>query len=125
MTEPDNPEVHFHLAECLYRQKHTRAALERYYVAAEIDHEYLEAWTQVGCVHQELGQLESALDAFDIALDVHADYADAHYHRAETLYEMGRADEAVDHWQTYLEHDSRGPWADTARQRLANLQSEI
>ncbi|MEZ6146462.1 MAG: tetratricopeptide repeat protein [Planctomycetaceae bacterium] len=125
MTEPDNPEVHFHLAECLYRQKHTRAALERYYVAAELDHEYLEAWTQVGCVHRELGHLESALDAFDIALDVHPDYADAHYHRAETLYEMGRAEEAIDHWQTYLEHDSRGPWADTARQRLANLRSEI
>ncbi len=125
MTEPSNPEVHFHLAECLYRQKHTRAALERYYVAAELDQEYLEAWTQVGCVHQELGQLESALDAFDIALDVHADYADAHYHRAETLLELGRAEEAVGHWETYLEHDSRGPWADIARQRLANLQSEI
>ncbi len=125
MTESSNPEVHFHLAECLYRQKHPRAALERYYVAAELDQEYLEAWTQVGCVHRELGQLESALDAFDIALDVHADYADAHYHRAETLFELDRAEEAVGHWQTYLEHDSRGPWADMARQRLANLKSEV
>ncbi len=119
MSEPTNPEAHFHLAECLYRQHELRAALERYYVAAEEDHEYLEAWTQIGCLHRELGEPEAALDALDIALDVHPDYAEAHYHKAEVLHERGRGDEAAHHWKAYLEHDSRGPWADTARQRLA------
>ncbi len=124
MNEPTNPEAHFHLAECLYRQHEPRAALERYYVAVEEDHEYLEAWTQIGCLHRELGEPDSALDALDIALDVHPDYAEAHYQKAEVLHELGRAAEAADHWKTYLAHDSRGPWADTARQRLANLRSE-
>lgn len=118
MTEPSNPEAHFHLAECLYRRREVRAALERYYVAAEGDHEYLEAWTQIGCLHRELGEPDAALDAFAIALNVHADYAEAHYHTAEILHELGRAAEAADHWRAYLEHDSRGPWADIARQRL-------
>jgi hypothetical protein len=31
---------------------------------------------------------------------------------------MGRTDEAVVHWERYLQFDSRGPWAEQARQRL-------
>jgi tetratricopeptide (TPR) repeat protein len=123
MTEPSNPEVHFYLAECLYRRREVRAALERSYVAAELDHEYLEAWTQIGCLHRELGEPESALDAFGIALAIHADYAEAHYHKAEVLHELGRSAEAIAHWETYLAHDSRGPWADIARQRLESEMS--
>jgi tetratricopeptide (TPR) repeat protein len=120
MTDPHNPEVHFHLAECLYRLDSPRAALERYYTAVENDHDYLEAWTQIGCLHRELGELESALDAFEIALDVHGDYPDAHFHKAETLFELGRIADAVPHWERYLHFDSRGPWAEMARQRLSD-----
>jgi len=38
--------------------------------------------------------------------------------KAETLAELGRGDEAVALWKQYLTFDSRGPWADLARQRL-------
>lgn len=121
MTETENPEAHYYLAECLYRQRKVEAALERYYVAAEEDHEYLEAWIQIGSLHRELGEPGQALHAFDIALDIHPDFAEAHYHKAEVLCELGRQVEAVDHWEAYLEQDSRGPWAETARQRLERL----
>lgn len=123
MSEPGNPEAHFHLAECLYRQRELRAALERYYVAVEQDHDYLEAWTQIGCLHRELGEPDQALDAFEIALEVFPDYAEAHYHMAELLHERGRSPEAATHWTAYLEQDSRGPWAEIARQRLECLHS--
>jgi tetratricopeptide (TPR) repeat protein len=120
MTEPHNPEAHFHLAEVLYRQDNVAGALERYYAAVENDREYIEAWTQIGCLHRELDEPESALDAFDIALGVHPDYPDAHFQKAETLAELGRRGEALPHWRRYLSYDSRGPWADLARQRLAD-----
>ncbi len=118
MAHPANPEGHFHLAECLYRQRHVRAALERYYAAVELDHDYLEAWTQIGCLHRELEELNPAADAFEIALEIHDEYPDAHFHLAEVLHELQRPEEARHHWQTYLSHSSRGPWADLARQRL-------
>lgn len=119
LTErPGDAELHFHLAEALYRLGNRAGALERYYAAAEIDHEYLEAWTHIGCLHAELGELESAVQAFRIALDVHADYPDAHWHMADVLEQLDRRDEAVPHWRTYLQFDSRGPWAEQARQRL-------
>lgn len=116
--EPVGAEVHFQLAETLYRLGNLPAALERYYVAVEQDHNYLEAWTQLGCVSAELGDLEAAIGAFDVALAVHPDYPDAHLHKAESLHQLGRTPEAVTHWRRYLQFDQRGPWAAAARRRL-------
>ena len=119
MSEPSNPEAHFHLAEALYRSGNLAGAFERFHIAVELDPNYLEAWTQLGCVAAELDQTQSALDAFDIALQSHADYPDAHFHKAELLSRLNRAAEAIPHWQAYLTHDQRGPWAEVARQRLS------
>lgn len=118
LSEPSNPETHFHLAEALYRSGNLAGAFERFHVAVELDQHFLEAWTQLGCVAAELDQPQSALDAFDIALQSHADYPDAHFHKAELLNRLSRSAEAVPHWQAYLAQDQRGPWADVARQRL-------
>ncbi len=122
MEEPDAPEVHFYLAEVFYRQGNPAAALERYYVAVELDHNYLEAWTQIGCLLAEQREFTSAIDAFNIALDIHGDCPDAHLHKAETLHQAGRSSEAVAHWQKYLEFDRSGPWAEAARKRLEEVQ---
>jgi DNA-binding transcriptional MerR regulator len=118
MGDSDAPEVQFHLAEVLYRQGNTLGALERYHVAAELDHNYLEAWTQIGCLLAELDRLGEAIDAFRIAIDIHPDYPDAHLHLAEALHQTGRTSEAVGYWQKYLEFDKTGPWAEAARRRL-------
>jgi hypothetical protein len=118
MEDADAPEVHFHLAEALYRQGNIHAALERYHVAAEQDHNYLEAWTQIGCICAELDNSSAAIDAFEIALDIHPDYPDAHLHKAEALHHAGRTAEATDHWRKYLDFDQTGPWAEAARRRL-------
>ncbi len=118
MSDPSNPETHLHLAEALYRTGNLTGAFERFHVAVELDQQYLEAWTQIGCVAAELGQTQSALEAFDIALQSHADYPDAHFHKAELLHHLNRTTEAIPHWQAYLAQDQRGPWAEVARQRL-------
>lgn len=123
MSSPSGADVHFQLGECLYRLGELRAALERYYVAVEQDHDFLEAWTQIGCLHRELNDLESARTAFKVALDILPEYPDAHFHLAETEWEMDESRSAQTHWQEYLKHDSRGPWADIARQRLEQLTS--
>ena len=65
----------------------------------------------------------SAQEAFRVALDLHPDYPDAHFHLAELLEQSGHRDEAATHWRRYLEFDQRGPWADIARQRLESGQA--
>lgn len=112
------PETHFHLAEALYRQGKVDAALERYHMVVELDHNYVEAWTQIGCLHAEMHEYDESLDAFNIALRIHADCPEAHWFKADALRELGRFDDAVKSWQDYLAYDQRGPWAEMAQQYL-------
>jgi tetratricopeptide (TPR) repeat protein len=124
MLRPGDAECQFCLADALYRTGNAGAALERYYAVVETDRKYLEAWTQIGCLHAERDEFDAAVSAFRIALDLHPDYPDAHLHLAEALHSLGRGDEAEPHWRQYLEFDRRGPWADLARQRLGRPDDE-
>lgn len=118
MLRPGNSEVQFCLADALYRAGNASGALERYYAVVEIDRSFLEAWTQIGCLHAERDEHTPAIAAFRLALELHPDYPDAHLHLAESLRAVGQAEESRPHWRRYLEFDQRGPWADLARQRL-------
>jgi DNA-binding transcriptional MerR regulator len=117
---PDDPEIHFYLASALFQTGNSPGALERYHMAVELDHEYIEAWTQLGCVRHLQGDLDGALAAFDIALTSHADFAEAIYHKAQTLSDTGRLTEAVELWHRYLALNTDGPWADDVRTQLAD-----
>ncbi len=118
LGDPLNPAYHFHLAEALYRHKKPHGAIERYHVAVELDHNFLEAWTQLGCVLSEIHDLTGAQAAFQIALDLHPDYPEVHFHLGGVLEQLGQKSEAATHWLKYLDFDQRGPWAEIARERL-------
>jgi tetratricopeptide (TPR) repeat protein len=94
-------DVCFRLAELLYRLGEVPAARERYYMAIELDENYVEARANLGCVLAETGQQELAVAAFEGALAYHDDYPDVHYHLARTLDDLGRAAEATAHWQAF------------------------
>lgn len=111
-------DVCFLLAEALYRMNDLSGARERYYAALEIDENFLEARANLGCVLSQLGQNELAVAAFEGALAVHADYADAHYHLARTLDDLDRSQEALQHWRRFLALAPDSPWADEAVERL-------
>ncbi|MAQ89919.1 MAG: O-linked GlcNAc transferase [Rhodopirellula sp.] len=111
-------EVCFQLAELLYRTNDYTAARERYYMAIELDENYVEARANLGCVLIDTGELDLAIAALLGALKYHPDYPDAHYHLARTLDELGRHEEAVDHWRAFLVLAPDSPWAQQARDRL-------
>lgn len=112
------PQLTFALAELLYRIGDLTAARERYYMAIELDENYVEARCNLGCVLAECGEEELALAAFTGALAYHPDYPDAHYHLAQVLEQLDRAVEAKIHWQLFLQLAPDSPWAEHARQRL-------
>jgi tetratricopeptide (TPR) repeat protein len=111
-------EICFMLAELLYQLGELPAARERYYMAVELDEDYVEARANLGCVLAETGEQELAVAAFEGALQFHVDYADAHYHLARTLDELGRSAVAEEHWRAFLRLSPDSPWADEARLRL-------
>ncbi len=116
-TGPD-PEVCFLLAEILYRTGDVSAARERYYMAIELDEDYVEARANLGCVLAETGQPELAVAAFEGTLLYHRDYPDVHYHLARTLDELGESEKADEHWEEFLSLAPDSPWANEARDRL-------
>jgi tetratricopeptide (TPR) repeat protein len=109
----------FALAELLYRGGDLSAARERYYAAIELDEDYVEARSNLGCVLEEQGDLALAEAAFRGALEYHPDYADAHYHLARLLDRENRSAEASRHWQLFMNLAPASPWADEARERIA------
>ena len=118
---PDPADVNFHMADALYRTGRVAAAIERYYCAIESAPDFIEAWTQLGCLQSELDQPEAAEQSLVTAISIHPENPDALLHYAQLLDQTGRADEAVDYWKQYLQHDSRGPWSDHARDRIARV----
>ncbi len=111
-------DVCFQVAELLYRQGDLAGARERYYMAIELNEDYVEARANLGCVLAELGQRELAVAAFEGALRYHPDYADVHYHLARTLDELSERVEADEHWRAFLALAPDNPWAEEARSRL-------
>lgn len=108
----------FQLAELLYRIGDVSGARERYYMAVELDEDYVEARANLGCVLAETGQLELAVAAFQGTLRFHGDYPDVHYHLARTLDDLGRRHEADHHWREFFRLAPSSPWSDEARRRL-------
>jgi tetratricopeptide (TPR) repeat protein len=120
VLQADRPtaQVMFMLAELLYRAGDLTAARERYYAAVELDADHLEARASLGCVLAELGEHELALAALEGVLRQQPDYADAHWHMAGVLTDVGRPADAQRHLRTFLALAPASPWAKLAREQL-------
>jgi tetratricopeptide (TPR) repeat protein len=118
-------EDHFALAELLYQAGDLSAARERYYIAIELDEDFVEARSNLGCVLAELNEPGLAEAAFRGALEYHPDYADAHYHLARLLDRANRANEAARHWQLFMNLAPASPWAEEARERIETSGNSI
>ncbi len=116
-------EVNFALGDLLYRMGDLSAARERFYAAVELDEEYVEARANLGCVLAENNELELAVAAFQGALAFHPDYADVHYHLANSLDRLAQHAEAELHWRVFLALAPESPWADMARNRLIQAET--
>lgn len=111
-------EICFQIAELLYRMGDLTAARERYFMAIELNEDYVEARANLGCLLAELGDYELALAAFRGALRYHPDYPDVNFHLGRTLDDIDRTDEALPYWRRFLDLAPDSPWAEEARQRL-------
>ena len=74
-------------------------------------------------MNEDTGDVDEAIRCYRRALDVSPDYADAHFNLAGALARAGRGDEAVRHWQRYLQLDAGSPWAKIARAHLELVET--
>jgi tetratricopeptide (TPR) repeat protein len=105
-----NPQIHFQIAEILYRLGDLTAARERYFMAVELDETFVEARASLGCVLAELGNDELAAAAFRGALKYHPDYAEVRFHLGMLLKRVGLTEEANEHFRIFIELMPDSPW---------------
>jgi tetratricopeptide (TPR) repeat protein len=86
--------------------------------ALSIDDEQPEAYYNLGFLAFERGETREAVRLFAAAVEHDPGFADAHFNLAMVLEESGRRADARPHWETYLELDPTGPWAEIARRHL-------
>src|SRR3989454_489386 len=89
-----------------------------YRSALKHDPRCCEAAYNRGSLHEDRGLIEEAIADYREALEISPDYADAHFNLAGALARAERGQEAIEHWQRYLELDAGSPWARIARAHL-------
>ena len=92
---PDNEEIHYHLAFSLSRLNRPEEAITHYKRTLEIFPEYAEARINLGNLYMSRGSFHEAEGAFRAALEVAPELASVHNNLGTLLSRQGRAAEAI------------------------------
>ncbi|MCB9593174.1 MAG: tetratricopeptide repeat protein [Sandaracinaceae bacterium] len=102
-----------------FRQGDVEAATRLYRQALAVDPEQPEALYNLGFLAFERGETADASSLFERAVAHDPGFADAHFNLAMALEEQGQTEAARPHWQTYLDLDPTGSWAEIAKKYLS------
>jgi tetratricopeptide (TPR) repeat protein len=106
------------LGNVRFRRGFPEEAETLYRKALSIDEEQPEAYYNLGFLQYERGEATAAVSCFERAVGIDPAFADAHFNLAMALEEVGDGGRARKHWQTYLQIEPDGAWAEVARRHL-------
>ena len=106
-----------------YNKRQYRLAEEFYRRATEADPEYALAFFDLGNVLDELQRLGDAIVAYQTAIRLVPQYADAHYNLALAYERKGEKRRALRHWTMYMRLDPVGPWAGHAKAQARKIMN--
>ena len=104
-SNPRDPDVHFRLAEALYRLRRYEAAEAHYQRAVALDSSHAQAYTGLGKLYGDQGNRTKALAALQQALTL-GDEAIAHYYLGNFYASQGSYQQAILHYQQAIERRS-------------------
>ena len=110
------------LGNILYRADSTEAARDCYERALELEPNQPEARYNLGNILEDLGETEQAIAELRRVCMATPDFADAHYNLGLMLVRVGGTAQARRHLERYLELDTDSPWAERARETLAQIR---
>ena len=95
---------------------------ERLYRQATVsDPDYALAFFDLGNVLDEMQRLPEATIAYQKAVALVPQYADAHYNLALSYERQGYRRRALRHWLAYVRLDPVGPWASHAKEQARKI----
>jgi tetratricopeptide (TPR) repeat protein len=116
---PDWIEAHLNIGVAHYQLGEWEEAHKAFRAAVAIDPANPLAHYNLGCVLEEIDELDEAIEQLRCAIQAMPAHADAHFNLAVAYERRGEQRRARAHWKLYLRYEPNGPWADTARARLA------
>ena len=106
------------LGNLMFKRERLVEAEELYRRALKLDSDQPEAHYNLGFLLFERREVPAALESFQRALESDPSFADAHFNLAMTMQDLGREEEARQHWEAYLRLDPESKWAEIARRHL-------
>ncbi|MEM1436713.1 MAG: tetratricopeptide repeat protein [Pseudomonadota bacterium] len=84
-------------------------------------------WNQIAVLEQEIGNHGGALTHLEIALEIDPAFATGYLNRAYSLEHLGRFDQALAAYRTYLTQPTQGPRSEHARviNRIQELSARL
>lgn len=116
--QPRWSEPRINLGCIFYKAGELEKARQEFSAALEVEPESVIANFNLGCVLDEMGNAEKAIEHLGRAIEFDPSHADAHFNLASTYEKSGRKQLALQHWISYLQLQTRGPWADFARAQV-------
>jgi tetratricopeptide (TPR) repeat protein len=121
--EPRWSEPHINLGCIYYQHGEMQNARAAFCAALKLEANNVTAHFNLGCVLDELGRLDESIEHLLRATELEPAHADAHFNLASAYEKQGRKQLALQHWISYLQQQSRGPWADFARSQLKKAEA--
>jgi len=115
---PNWIEAYINMGVAYYQMGELSEAREAFLSAVRLDPESGISRYNLGCVLEEEGNVDSAIDHLRRAAFIMPSHADVHFNLALAYEKKSERHAALEQWQLYLRYAPNGPWADQARSRV-------
>ncbi len=118
---PNNPLYRNHLANCLYQQNNTDAAIKHYQQAISLDAKFAEGHNNLANLYYRQQQYQLALEHYQQATTIKPDYTHAWLNQGNCLLKTGHTNQAYKAYLQVREHTENPMLKLRALLGLANI----
>lgn len=124
-ADSTDPVLPFNLGNVFDAQGRSAEAKVAWQIAITRDPAFAEAWYNLALAAERGEQIDLAIAEYRRAVRARPDYADAHFNLALLLTRLGRYQEALSAWDSFLGLDPDSKHAATARRAAALCRMEL
>ena len=122
---PCHEQAFVHLGTLYYRRRKYQQAERSFSRALEITPGNAVALFHLGVVFEECNLQDKARACYEQALAAKPDFPEAHYHLAGVAEKLNNLEQAILHWEAYLEFDKTTLHGRIARKRIQLLRTQL
>ncbi len=119
--DPRNVRAQTYLANTMVRQGDLAAAVQHYLEVCSLEPQGAVGFYNLGICYEKTKEADNAVKAFEHALRLDPNMANAHFYLARILETQNQGEAAAGHWKRVLELSPGTPQAQRAQERLAAL----